>query len=68
MESDLREDDVIELLWDMEVRTSEGNVYVYPSETRLYYLRPGTTAEFADLHDGGGNIFPNVPIGNFRKV
>ncbi len=60
--------DTVELLWEIVVETSEGNVYTYPTGTRLIYLQAGAIAGTADLDDGSGNVFPCVSGATFVKV
>lgn len=60
--------DTVELLWEIVVETLEGNVYTYPTGTRLIYLRAGATPGTADLEDGGGNVFAGVSTATFVKV
>lgn len=60
--------DTVELLWEIVVETAEGNVYTYPTGTRLTYLKPGTINGTADLNDGAGNVFAGVSAATFVKV
>ncbi len=60
--------DVVELLWELVVETSTGNVYTYPTGTRLIYAGPGDGPSTANLQDDEGNVFPNVSTVAFLKV
>jgi hypothetical protein len=60
--------DTVELLWEVTVKTEQGNVYTYPTGTRLTYVSAGTEPGTAVLDDGEGNLFPNVPDSYFHKI
>jgi hypothetical protein len=66
--TDFQEGDIVELLWEVEVRTDEGNHYIYPAGTRLIFLKSGSLPDTSDLVDDGGNIFPGLPNSHFYKV